>query len=255
MMDDQTQPLTEHLAELRKRIIWVLIFFFIFLVVGFLYAGSIIEWVKKDVPDNISFHIFSPGEAFRIYMGSAFLIAVIFTLPVALWHIWRFVEPGLRPRERQVTLSYIPLAILLFFGGLLFAYKVIFPYVIGFSANLTRELGAQETYGLYDYFRFMFNIVFPIAFLFELPILVMFLTRLSIITPAFLQKARRFAYLALVVFSTLISPPDIVTNILIALPMIVLYEISVVICIWVYRRMQREAEVEMEKNDDSEPSA
>lgn len=253
MMDDQTQPLTEHLAELRKRIIWVLMFFFVFLVVGFLYAGPIVEWLKKDAPANISFHIFSPGDAFRIYMGSAFLIAVVFTLPVALYHIWKFVEPGLRPRERHVTLSYIPLAILLFVSGLLFAYKVIFPYVIRFSANLTKSLGAQETYGLYDYFRFMFNIVFPIALLFELPILVMFLTRLSIITPAFLQKARRFAYLALVVFSTLISPPDFVSNILIALPMIVLYEISVIICMWVYRRMQREAEAE--KNDDGESSS
>ena len=109
---------------------------------------------------------------------------------------------------------------------------------------LTQSLGAIETYGMFQYFSFMFRIVVPITFLFELPVVVLFLTRLGIIKPDLLRKGRRYAYLGLVILAAVLTPPDLVSNILVAIPLIVLYEISILLSDWTMRRMNRQTETE-----------
>lgn len=227
----------EHFTELRKRIIYILIVSVIILVIGLVFAKPMIVWLKSAEPAaGIEWNVFSPWDSIRIYMQVAFVFSLIITLPFALYQIWAFAKPGLKETEQKAILMYIPFAFLLYVCGISFAYFVVFPFAFRFTSMLTGHLGLTETYGIMQYFMFMFNIVLPIGILFELPVIVMFLTRLRILNPSRLVKMRKHAYLALVILSTLFTPPDFISPILVSIPLIIIYEISVHISKFVYRK-------------------
>jgi sec-independent protein translocase protein TatC len=236
-MQDDSMSLVEHLGELRKRIFWVAIVLVLAMIGGFFAAKSILIYFKKAAPiANVEWHAFSPWDALRMYMQLSFILALIVTVPVILYHLWAFVKPGLRVEEQKATLRYIPYTALLFLIGLAFAYFVVFPMTFKFTSSLTKSLGLVETYGITQYFTYMFNILLPISILFELPAVVMFLTRLRLLNPIRLRKMRRYAYLFLVILSSIVTPPDAISAIIVAIPLIILYEISVILSRIVYRK-------------------
>lgn len=237
--DEDAMSLTDHLGELRKRIIWVLVVFAAAMIVGMYFAGPIINWLKHHGPaENIAWNVFSPWDSVRVYMQFSFAVASLVTLPVALYHVWAFVRPGLRPIEQKETLKYIPLAGLLFLLGLAFAYLVVFPMAFFFTTLLTERMALTQTYGITQYFSFMFNIVIPLSLFFELPLVVMFLTAIRLLNPQRLQKMRRYAYFVLLIVGAVITPPDMISAIVVTIPLIVLYEISIGMSRFVYRRQQ-----------------
>lgn len=240
-MNEEVQPLTEHLTELRRRVIWVVLTFLISLIGSFVFAADLFRFIKNDaIGAHTQINAFNPTDPLMVYVQIAFICSMIFTLPVILYQIWQFVKPGLRPHERKNAGLYVPASFFLFIGGLAFGYYIVFPMLIDFMEKLARQMGVNEMYGIYQYFDFMVNVIVPLALLFELPVIVLFLTRIRLITPQLLHKIRRIAYFAMVVVSTLIAPPTIVANIVIAIPLILLYEISVVISIWQYRKLEAE---------------
>lgn len=237
MMQDDKMSLVEHLTELRKRLMWIVGILVLSMIGGFIAAVKVLDYLKSIPPaSTISWNALSPGDGIRVYMQLAFLLALIVTLPFILYHVWAFVKPGLRVKEQKATLKYIPFSVLLFLIGLLFSYSVVFRMALNFTTKLNKSMNLQETYGISQYFSFMFNIILPVALLFELPVVVMFLTKLRILNPKRMSKIRRYAYMVLVVLSTLIAPPDLISNILIVIPMIILYEISVVMSRMIYRK-------------------
>ncbi|GAB7387801.1 twin-arginine translocase subunit TatC [Bacillaceae bacterium] len=240
-MDEKEMPLIEHIAELRKRIIWVLVVFSLAMILGFFAAGPLVEYLKSDPAGNLPpLNAFGPSDALRVYVQVAFILAAVLTFPFFLYQLWRFVSPGLRPDERRIALSFIPMAAGLFVLGILFAYYVVFPLLIAFMSDIAERMGVNEVYGISEYFRFMFNIVLPVGILFELPIVVMFLTRLRILNPMRLARIRKVAYFVLVIVATLITPPEIITDILVLIPLLLLYEFSVWLSRIVYRKQLRE---------------
>lgn len=240
--DKEDMTLVGHLGELRKRLIRVLIVLAAAMVGGFAAAQPVILYVKDAAPvGQIEWHVFSPWDSIRLYINVSFVLALVVALPFALYQLWAFTKPGLKPHERRTTLLYIPFACLLALLGLAFSYFVVFPFAFLFSTAVTENLGFQETYGSAQYFSFMFNILIPITLLFQLPAVVMFLTMIRILNPSVLRKSRRYAYLILVVLGTLFTPPDAISAIMVALPMILLYELSVWISTLVYRRRMKAA--------------
>ncbi|GAB2719899.1 twin-arginine translocase subunit TatC [Paenibacillus thermoaerophilus] len=249
-------PVLEHLGELRRRLIYCIVFLVIAMGVGLFFAGSVIEFLKTQPPaKDITWNAFAPWEPIRLYMMFAFIIGLAASLPFILWQIWLFVRPGLRPDERRATVKYIPAGVILFLLGLAFGYFVVFPMAFYFTSSVAQNLNITETYGIAQYFSFMLNILLPIALLFELPIAVMFLTRIRVLSPARLRKLRRFAYLALVIVAAFVTPPDVISDILVSVPMIALYEASVLMSAWVYRRRQAEDEAWEKRWADAEPEA
>ncbi|HZG13482.1 MAG TPA: twin-arginine translocase subunit TatC [Candidatus Bathyarchaeia archaeon] len=243
MSESQEMTLVEHLAELRKRIIWVLIVFILSMVAGLVYAGQAIEYLKQSpLAGGIPLKSFHPSDVLGIYMQFSFVIGLIVTLPVALYHTWRFVSPGLHEQERRGTLLFIPAAFFLFLLGLSFGYFVVFPLVMQFVTNIAGTIQVDPNYGISQYFSFLFNMVIPFGFLFELPILVMFLTRLRILNPMRLAKMRRFAYFGLTIVGITLTPPEIVSDILVTVPLLLLYEISIWLSRTVYRKQLKEEE-------------
>lgn len=238
-MLDEAYPLQDHLVELRRRLIWVALTFFAVLIVSFLYSLDIFYWIREHAYLDKAIYTRNPADPLKVYMQISFIFAFFFTSPVAMYHLWQFVRPGLHPREQRAALFYIPFALILFGIGVLFAFCWVFPAIMHFLVSLNQQMGLQQLYGVYDAFSFLLNIVFPIALFFELPVVVLFLTRIGMVTPALLRKVRRYAYLVLVVFSAMIAPPDLISNLLVLFPLLVLYELSILLSNWSVRRMDR----------------
>ena len=239
-MEDKELNVIDHLDELRKRLIITVAAFLIFFVVGFIYVENIYKWFVRDL--DVKLIVLGPSDIIWIYFMIATVIAVAGTIPVLATQIWLFVKPALKPLERKVTLSYIPALFFLFLVGLAFGYFVIFPTVMNFVVELGGEMVATN-FTAEKYFRFIFNMTIPFGFLFEMPVVLMFLTSLGILNPYQLQKIRKYAYFVLILVGVVISPPDIMSDFLVAIPLLFLYEISVNLSKIVYRRKMKKEKV------------
>ncbi|WP_027410635.1 twin-arginine translocase subunit TatC [Anoxybacteroides tepidamans] len=248
-MNDKEMSVYEHLGELRKRLIIVLLFFGVAMIASFFFVEPVILYLQKaDEAKELTMNAFRLADPIKIYMQFAFVIALVLTSPVLLYQIWAFVSPGLYEKERKVTLSYIPLSLFLFLSGVSFAYFVLFPFVVRFMQDLASQLGIHQVIGINEYFEFLLQLVLPFGALFQLPVIVMFLTRLGIITPMFLSKGRRYAYLILLIVAAIITPPDVMSQLIVMIPLSILYEIS----IWISKIAYRKVLLAEQKRADSE---
>ncbi|PQP87674.1 twin-arginine translocase subunit TatC [Paenibacillus sp. AR247] len=177
-----------------------------------------------------------------MYMYIAAALSLVVAVPFTTLQIWAFAKKGLRKSEQKAALKYVPAAFVLLLVGFAFAYFVVFPMAFRFTTSMTKNLGLVETYGIAQYFTFLTNIVVPVSLAFELPVLVMLLTRLRVINPGLLGKMRKVSYMVLVFIACMISPPEFFSHISVSVPFILLYEISVLMSKLVYRKqMQTDA--------------
>ncbi|MBY0122710.1 twin-arginine translocase subunit TatC [Bacillus sp. S/N-304-OC-R1] len=248
-MEDKELNLVDHLDELRKRLIISVAAFLIFFIVGFIYVKEIYLWFVRDL--DVKLIVLGPSDIIWVYFMIATVIAISGTIPVLAIQIWLFVKPALLPNERRITLSYIPALFILFLIGLCFGYFVIFPTVLNFLVELGGEM-LEANFTAEKYFRFIMNMTLPFGVLFELPVVVMFLTSLGIINPYALSKIRKYAYFVLIVIAVVISPPDFMSDFLVAIPLLFLYEISINLSKIVYKRkLKKEQEWEEQNSYDT----
>lgn len=239
MKESNAMTVTGHLGELRKRLLLILSVVVVTLIAGLVAAPHIIAYLKSVPPAaDMSWNVFSPWDSAKIYMSVAFIVSIAISLPFILYQVWEFVKKGLKEEEQHAALRYIPFAVICFLIGLAFAYFVVFPSCLMFTTKLAKDMQFIETYGVAQYFGFMFNIVLPVSISFELPMIVLFLTKLRVLTPTRLRKMRRHAYLILVVCAALISPPELISHIMVLIPLLALYEISIILSSLVYRKQQ-----------------
>lgn len=246
-MKDKEQNILEHLNELRKRIMITGIAFVVFFIVGFMYVKEIYQWFVRDFDKSVKLIVLGPSDIVWIYFTIATVIAITATIPVLALQIWLFIRPALLPKERNITLSYIPALFVLFIAGMCFGYFVVLPTLLNFLVNLGEDL-FQTSFTAEKYFQFIMNTTLPFGILFELPVVVMFLTSIGIIKPDLLRKFRKIAYFALLVISTIITPPDFVSDFLVAIPLLLLYEISISLSSVVYKRKLKKEKEWAEKN-------
>lgn len=247
-MNPSELTVLEHMQELRKRLFFVAIFFVIALFAGFYSAKPIIRFLQNQA-GNVSMNAFSPADPLAVYLQVTFIVAAIIVSPILLYQLWAFITPGLHETERRATLKYIPYAFVLGLGGMAFAYYVLFPFVMRFMMDLSKDLNITQTIGINEYFSFLIKLIVPFGILFQLPVVTMFVSRLGIINPAMMVKVRKYAYFVLIIISVLLAPPDVVSNIIIAIPLFILYEISIVISRIGYRKFEV-AEAERAKEEE-----
>src|SRR6476620_1217630 len=232
-MEDKELNIVDHLDELRKRLIVTVAAFIVFFVIGFIYVEEIYKFITRDL--DVKLIVLGPSDIIWVYVMIAAVIAFAGTIPVLATQLWLFVKSALKPIERKISLSYIPALFILFIVGLCFGYFVIFPTVMNFLIELGGEMMVTN-FTAEKYFRFIFNTTIPFGVLFELPVVMMFLTSLGIINPYVLSKIRKYAYFVLIIIAIFISPPDFMSDFLVAVPLIFLYEISVSFSKIVYKR-------------------
>lgn len=242
---EQEFTLVEHLTELRKRLIVIAVAFIVSLGVGFAIAAEILNFIKmQPTAVNVDWNVFGFTDGIMIYFKCALLLALLITLPVVLHQVWLFVKPGLSESEAKGTFLFIPVSFFLFLAGVSFSYFILFPMMLNFMSDINQSIGATETYGMSQYFTFMFNLIIPVGIVFEMPVVIMFLTKLGIVTPISLRKMRKIAYFVLVVIGVMISPPDFLSDVLIIIPLFVLFEISIVVSSVTLKRSNRRLEKE-----------
>lgn len=240
---DKEMSLVEHLAELRKRLIIVAVAFLLSLFLGFVTAKPALHFISNyTLPEHVEWNVFSYTDGFLIYFKCALLVAVLITLPVFLYEVWAFIRPGLTQEEARVTFFYVPWSFILFLIGVAFSFFILFPMIVQFMGAINKSIGVTETYGISQYFTFLFNIVFPVSLVFELPVVVLFLTRLRILNPQKLKKMRKVSYFLLVIIGVSITPPDFVADLLITVPLILLFEFSIFLSNLTYKKLQRRKE-------------
>lgn len=243
-MKDHELNLIEHLDELRKRLIVTLLAFIVFFITGFAYVEEIYRWFVRDL--EVKLIVLGPSDIVWVYFMLAGVIAIAGTIPILAIQIWLFVKPALKPIERKISLSYIPALFALFIVGLCFGYFVIFPTVLSFLVELGGDM-LVTNFTADKYFRFIMNMTIPFGVLFELPVVIMFLTSLGIINPYVLQKIRKYAYFILIVTAVIITPPDFISDFLVTIPLLLLYEISISLSKIVYKRkIKKEHEFEQQ---------
>ncbi|MBQ0139302.1 MAG: twin-arginine translocase subunit TatC [Kurthia sp.] len=236
-MNNEELTVVEHIQELRKKLVVIAFFFVIAMAVSFFLAKPLIQFLQntEDIA-ALQLHAFHVTDPMKVYIQVIFILSLVITSPVILYQLWSFISPGLYEQERKATLRYIPYAFLLLITGFVFSYLVLRPYMLKWMMNLADDMDVQQTIGIYEYFQFLMQITLPFGLIFQLPIIILFLTRLGIITPMFLSKVRKYAYFILLCVAALIAPPDVMSLLIVTLPLCVLYEISIMISRLGYRK-------------------
>jgi sec-independent protein translocase protein TatC len=245
-MTDEKMPLIDHLADLRKRIVFSLIALLIGFVVSFSYSEELFKVLTLPMRAELRFslhnpfisfipskaHISSlvflaPAEAFWMHMKISLVAGFVLSLPVTLHQLWKFISPGLLPREKKYVGPFVITATSLFLFGALFCFFVVLPFAMGFLLTYkTASMTPMISVGSYVDFCLKFILAFGAVF--ELPIVIIFLTRMGIVTPKTLAKNRKYAILLAFVIAAVLTPtPDAFNQTLMAIPIIFLYEAGI----------------------------
>ncbi len=221
---ENNETLSDHLSDLRKQLIKSVYVFLFFLIVVF---ATMNKWFPLVTKGN-SLVVFGPFQIVKFYTSITVTLALGLALPFLIHFMWQFVKPGLRTSEVRYLGLYSPIMFLLFIIGVAFGYFVVNPlsyhFLMNFGAmNFDVIVSAQE------YVHFLIMTTIPLGFLFELPIVAMFLTSIGVLTAATMKNVRKWSYLVIAILSALITPPDFISQLIVLIPMAILYEASIVI--------------------------
>lgn len=224
-------PLTRHIADVKRRLIIIGVTIAIAFAVAFTYSSALIEWFKRPFADDLIFY--GPAEALFASIKISFLAGVVVSFPVILHQLWTLIRPALLPKEQRWAVPLFLLASACFVLGLVFCNLVILPLVINFfvTFGLERELTPELAVGTYVDFNVRFLLAFGFAF--ELPLALTLLSRIGLITPALLAQYRKYAIMLALILSALVTPDaTLFTMLLMAVPLMILYEIGIIGARW-----------------------
>jgi sec-independent protein translocase protein TatC len=236
-MDEKKLTLMEHLEELRRRLIISLVALFLGMVFSFVFWQETIFYLLKAPLQQLGQELvlLSVTEGFMLQIKTAFIGGLVIASPVILWQLIAFVLPALYKKERKVFWSIFLSSLLLFVLGIVFAYKVVLVLglkflLVNFSGGLTPMISASR------YLAFILTFLLPFGIAFEMPVATYILTKAGVLTSKKLRQKRRYVLLVIFILAALLTPPDVISQILLALPMLILYEISIFISFFVARR-------------------
>ena len=227
----------EHLDELRKRIIIIAVIILIATVICFAYVEDIIFFLTNKA-ENLDLIYTTPAEAFMSQIRLSFFVGALLTLPFTLHQIFAFVMPALRKKEKKAAILLLFFMVILFYTGLLFAYYVVFPYALYFFLGFSTE-GLLPLFTISNYISFVVSFLLGFGLVFQVPLIFWFLGRLSIISSAFLRANRKYALLIIAIISSVITPPDLFSMLLMMGPLLLLFEIGILLVRLAERRRPR----------------
>jgi len=248
MTVEEKQTILEHLEDLRKSLLISMIAIVIAAVAAFYFSDYILAVIQKPLkPMDLDLIFIGILEGFYIKLKLALFGGVVLAFPVIAWQMYRFMAPALYPHERKYVLILFPLMLILFAGGVVFAYFGVLQLVINFLIMIAGDLEPMLTVDKYVSFVIAFTL--PFGLIFELPVVVYFLTRLGIVTPEWLSEKRKYALLAIFVIAAVVTPGgDPISQCLMGIPVYLLYEISILVS-----RIFRPKKNEDLESEDSKP--
>ena len=232
--DDGSMSLTAHLEELRSRIIKSLLSIVFGSCVAYLFLDEITNFLTLPVG---KLYYMKPGEAFFTYLKIDITAGFLIALPIIFYHAWKFFLPALTRGERTILGVLVPASVTLFFVGLAFSFFLILPTALKFFMGFGEESeNLQSLFSFGSYFEFVILFVLPFGFVFELPLVIIVLGKMGILTSEKLGKYRRYVFFFSFVIGALVTSPDIITQIAVAIPIIALYEVGYLVVKYILRR-------------------
>lgn len=230
---DQTQPLVEHLLELRRRLVYAAMGVALCFIAIVPFAQQLYAFVAQPLmsvlPENTSMIATDVVAPFFVPIKVAMMAAFLVTLPNTLYQIWAFVAPALYQNEKRLIAPLILSSVTLFFSGMAFCYFLVFPVMFKFFASVT-PLGVSMATDIDKYLSFILTLFLAFGITFEVPVAVILLNRMGVVPLETLQAARPYVIVISFILAAIFTPPDILSQILLAIPMIVLYELGVLVC-------------------------
>ncbi len=243
MADKEADELKEmgfldHLSELRSMLIASIASWMVSSIVLWFFSGYLLDFILAGIPvESLYFH--APVDAFMIRLKLSFMAGFLISFPYILFRVWAFVSPGLFRSERRVILPLIVPATLLFYTGAVFAYWIMIPVVLGFLIKFGTEM-LSPLISVDKYFSFVARLCFAFGIVFQLPIVIVTLTSLEVISPSALLRQWRWVILLIFVTGAVLTPPDPASQVIMALPLVLLYLISATLSLLIERRKKRE---------------
>ena len=217
----------DHLEELRWRLFKAVLAVVIMAIAAFYFSDELFRFLIIPLGD-VKLHVTEVTGSFYAYLKVSFFAGIFGALPVVFYQLWTFISPGLYKHEKKVVIPLVVISSLLFLAGATFCYYIVLPlalkFLIGFSGELLNPI---ITVGSYISFTGLLLIAFGFAF--ELPIVAFFLGKIGLVSSRFMAKGRRYAIVAILILGAIITPPDVFTQVLLAIPIYLLYEISIII--------------------------
>ena len=243
--DDTERPLIAHLLELRTRLLRGVVGLLVVLACLLPFANKLYALLAQPLLDKlpkggqlIATQVASP---FFAPMKLAFFVALVVAMPWLLYQAWAFVAPGLYRREKRLALPLLSSALLLFYGGCAFAYFLVLPTVFGFLASVTPDGVAMMT-DISSYLDFVLVLFLAFGLAFELPVALVILVLLGWVTPAQLREGRGYAVVGIFVIAAIVTPPDVISQLMLAIPMCLLYEAGILAALMVSPRTSADGE-------------
>ena len=256
MSSDEKQPFMSHLEELRKRLIICAIAVGVGFAVAYFFSERLflilIMPLKEVMPEGGQLIFTNLPEMFFAYIKVAFITSILAVAPLIFYQIWMFVAPGLYRKEQKLVIPFVVSSTILFVGGALFGYFIVFPFGFKFFIGFANEY-VQALPKVKEYFSFSVKLLFAFGIVFELPVVVFFLAKVGLVTPDLLKRKRKYAILATFAVGAILTPPDVVTQLMMAGPLIILYEIGIIVSKLARKKKEENGEAEDETSDAKAP--
>jgi sec-independent protein translocase protein TatC len=248
----EKQPFLSHLEELRKRLVVCAIGVGAGFVIAYIFSERLFQVLvaplKAVMPEGDQLIFTNLPEMFFAYIKVAFIAGILAAAPLIFYELWMFIAPGLYQKEKKMAIPFVISSTILFVGGALFGYFVVFPFgfkfFIGFSNDYVKALPSVK-----QYFSFSMKLLFAFGAVFELPVIIFFLSKMGIVTPQLLRRKRKYAILLTFVLAAILTPPDVITQCMMAGPLIVLYEIGIIVSRIAQKKKEGEEKVKAEADE------
>lgn len=220
----------DHLEELRWRIIYALIGIVVGTIIAWIFIDQLVNFIllKPAQDAHAELQNLKPFGQIFLYVQVAIIFGVVLSIPNIFYQLWKFIEPALHKKEKKYVLSVVIFSSLCFLTGIVFAYYVLLPLAMQFFAQFGTE-AIKNNFAINEYMNIIISVMLGAGLVFELPMLSFFLTKLGILTPAFMRRYRRYALVIILFFAAMLTPPDPVSQLILAVPLVLLYEISIFI--------------------------
>jgi sec-independent protein translocase protein TatC len=245
--EEAVMGVVDHIREFRNRLFVIVIVFFVAMLICLKYAAPIVELLKIPSGGLYSFIYISPSELFYQYIRVSIIGGIVVAAPVIIYELLAFASPGLNNTEKVFIRGILALGLIFFVLGVLFAYEILLPFMLKFFITINNNSGIEAQVSIEKYLSLCLSILSMLGIVFEMPVLTILLTQLGFLKPEWLKKSRRIVIVVCFIIAAIITPPDVVSQVMVAIPMLGLFEISIIFSTMVRKRKDKAREKRQEE--------